>query len=149
MKKKTLAMTGGAFVAGALCAFWAFGISEYRIEIPTKELYAWQADVLFLEESRGEFAPVAFTQEEKTTLLNALKNAKQPCRLIGLPEPIYEYPECDYFVKATIPFYYGVFQFFEDGSLLYEDLPEDDAERVREIILNVVSRSRKKSYAEK
>lgn len=87
-----------------------------------------------MKAKRNRFTKLAFTKIAITMAFDSQG------RRIGLPEPIYEYPQGDYFVKATIPFYHDKFEFFKDGTLLYAELPEGDAERVREIISNTALR---------
>lgn len=141
MKKATRYWTIGAFIGGGILAGVSVGIEKYRIDIPVKRPQHLPEEILCLEDvTLPHPLSEAFTQEEKTVLLNKLKKAKLPCKIVGLPEPIYELPMPDYTVRAVIPFYDDSFHFYSTGELINAELCNEDSIVVSEIISKVARR---------
>lgn len=146
MNKVTLWLSVSAFIGGMTLAIVSIGSARYRIDVPIKCQRTSSESVLFLEDAKNpQTIPEAFTPEERIVLLDKLKKAMLYCEVVGLPEPIQELPIPDYTVRATIPFYYDSFEFFSTGELINANLRGADAEIVREIILNVARRLKRKS----
>lgn len=146
MNKVTLWLSVSAFIGGMILAIVSIGSAKYRIDVPIKCQRAPSESVLCLEDAKNpQNIPEAFTLEERIVLLDKLKKARLCCKVVGLPEPIRELPIPDYTVRATIPFYYDSFEFFRTGELLNANLCGVDAEIVREIILNVARRLKRKN----